>query len=568
MRRHLILLLCGAMLLSLLTCGCSSAADVRNAEAFRLSSIEDTTGEDGSAAYAVTAPYTDTYTLSCDEASEITVYENQKKLGKGEGSLSVSLNEGGSYTIHIQTAQGNTPFVLNAQADNHLVTLPYDVGTPADTSAISTESGGGDPMVPAKVDYQKRPGGTYIFINNPEQVPSEDVGKAFLKNEGLTGEVYMTFENANYSGEPFYLGYRLKNEGESDVYITVTNIGYQAGGTWFGQLAWYDFYNTKFELPEDYFTSSGKYFVDFGYQDYTPRVYQPTTYRLPAGEAFYVIGGTTEDAYNHINVGDTANKTLGNIKCANGNVKFYVTGGSVTGTFYCYSDPAQVAADPEVLGYLTGNHASVYNGSDAHSGIIDNAMTWTFSDETEDGLLPVTYTNRYADKLPARAKPYEAYDSTDHTVEKTSSWMTHLNPQNDHKAVGMDMVTFHCTDSKGNVIVIDNDHADGAGNPANTGNWMIEYQDHFTLVNQGDKERTVKLQLQDHGTLAMLARDGITGEVLEAKYTCGLGNVKGYTYTYTVSVPAHSIRQVVLDYCLVACSYGSVIHSATLGTAK
>ena len=66
----------------------------------------------------------------------------------------------------------------------------------------------------------------------------------------------------------------------------------------------------------------------------------------------------------------------------------------------------------------------------------------------------------------------------------------------------------------------------------------------------------------------MLARDGVTGEVLEARYTMGLGaggaSLSGPTYQYDVTVPAHSVRQVALDYLLVACSYGNVTHSARL----
>ena len=144
--------------------------------------------------------------------------------------------------------------------------------------------------------------------------------------------------------------------------------------------------------------------------------------------------------------------------------------------------------------------------------------------------------------------------------------MTHLNPQNDHRAVGMDMVEFIWHDQNGKEIVIDNHHADGAGAPANTANWMIEYQDHFTFVNQGDKERTVTLHLRDHGTLALLVRDSKTGEVLEASYTAGLGengNVFS-NYTYTLTIPPHSIEQITLDYLLVACSYGSVMHAVQL----
>ena len=530
--------------------------------AFRLSGVSDVTGADGKRSYQVYAPYTDTYSLSSGDTVSISLSKEGEVLAEGETSLTAELTEGAVYTLTVRTEQANFPFVLAAQADNHLITLPYDVGEPVDTSSIPLEGDGSDPLVPAEVNYQKRGGGTYIYSNNPEAIREDAVGKAFIRSEGLTGEVYFTFEHANYSGSNIYLGYQLKNEGDSDVYITVTNVGYQAGGTWFGQRAWYDFYNIAFDPPGDYFSNPGKYFEDYAFQKYTPRVFQPITYRLPAGESFYVIGGTSQDAYRNISVDGSADKPLGKIRCANGNVKFTVTGGSVTGTFYAYSDIAQVQAEPESLGYVTGGYAAQYSGKADHAGVIDNYMTWTFSDETRGGALPVTFTNYYDDHVPANAAPYTAYNSTPHTVNG-SSWMTHLNPQNSHGAVGMDMVEFPYYDQNGNAVVVDNNHADGAGNPANTGNWMIEYQDHFTLVNQGDADRSVNLTIKDNGALAMLVRDSVSGEILRADLTAGL-NQPSPNYTYTVDVPAHSVKQITLDYVLLACSYGSVVHGASL----
>ena len=392
-----------------------------------------------------------------------------------------------------------------------------------------------------------------------------------MRNEGLTGEVYVTFEHANYSGANAYLGYQLKNETDHDVYITITNVGYQWIGTWFGQLAWYKFYNTSFELPDDYFNANGsissKYSgLDYAYVKHTPRIYQPTTYRLPAGEKFWVIGGTTADAYRNINVDDSANRLVNPIRCANGNVKFTVTGGEVTGTMYCYSNPSQIKDDPKAIGYVAAGYSQQYSGIAYHHGVIDNFMSWTFGDNDKAGYLPVTYTNSYANSVPSYATPYSAYNSTDHTVAKSNTWMTHLNPQNDHRAVGMDMVEFIWHDQNGKEIIIDNHHADGGGAPANTANWMIEYQDHFTFVNQGDNERSVTLHLRDHGTLALLVRDSNSGEVLEAAYTAGLGENSGVfsNYTYTLTIPPHSVKQITLDYLLVACSYGSVMHAVQL----
>lgn len=560
------------MLCMLPLSGCGVAPSTENDTAFRLSSIEDVTDSDGKRAYLVEAPYTDTYTIRSEDTVSIVLYDGMKKLGSDAEEIEVSLKEGESYVLEVKTEDSEAPFAIHTEAAEHLITLPYGVDTPVDVTTLSTESDGTDPLTPAEVNYVKREGGTYIYSNNPEQFSADHVGQAFMRNEGLTGEVYVTFEHANYANESVYLGYQLKNDTDHDVYVTVTNVGYQWTGTWFGQLAWYDFYNTHFELPAGYYDDNGnvtkKYqsFPDYAYQDYEPRVFQPTTYRLPAGEYFWAIGGTSEDAYNHINVDNSANQLVNRVRCANGNVKFTVTGGEVTGTMYCYSDASQVAAEPKAMGYVAAGYALQYSGIAHHHGVIDNHMTWTFSDETEDGLLPVSYTNYYDDSQPSQRQPYAAYNNVENRVERATSWMTHLNPQNDRKAVGTDLVEFIWHDENGKEVIIDNNHADGAGLPANTANWMIEYQDHFTLVNQGDTDRTVKFSFKDHGTLAMLVRDSQTGEVLKARYTMGLCE-DTTSYVYTATVPAHSVKQITFDYLLVACSYGSVKHWANLGTA-
>ncbi len=539
-------------------------------EAFRLSSLDDVTSSNGKRIYNVYAPYTDTYTLVGSGTSSITLSKDGETVAAGSQSITVNLTENEQYVLKVETASAGAAFKITTTAKNHTVTLPYDVATPEDVSDVSLHSTTANPLKASTVDYVKREGGTYIYSNNPEMYRAQHVGKAFMRNEGLSGDVYVTFEHANYSGQNTYLGYQLKNDSKTDVYVTVTNVGYQWTGTWFGQLAWYDFYNTHFELPDDYFTSSGaissKYSgLDYAYRDYTPRVYQPTTYRIPAGEYIWVIGGTSADSYRNINVDNSANHYVNNGRCANGNVKFTVTGGEVTGTMYCYSNASQVAAEPAALGYVAGGYAQQYSGIAHHHGVIDNYMSWTFNDNIGSGMLPVSYTNYYDNNLPASTTPYAAYNSTPHTVSNATSWMTHLNPQNNHSAVGMDLVEFIWHDSQGKEVIFDNNHADGAGLPANTANWMIEYQDHFTLVNQGDRERKVTLHLRDHGSLALLVRDSNTGEVLETAFTAGLGESNVFSnYTYVVTVPAHSVKQITLDYLLVACSYGSVTHAATI----
>ena len=90
---------------------------------------------------------------------------------------------------------------------------------------------------------------------------------------------------------------------------------------------------------------------------------------------------------------------------------------------------------------------------------------------------------------------------------------------------------------------------------------MIEYQDNFTFVNRGNNTRKIKIKIQDNGTLATLIRDN-TGKVLQTYYSVGLANKTYKVYEFEVA-PLSSL-QVVVDYLLVACSYGNVMHEVEL----
>ena len=58
----------------------------------------------------------------------------------------------------------------------------------------------------AAIRYTKRGGGVYVYSNNPEMLAPADVGQAILKSEGLTGEIFFTYEHSNHTGAPFFLG--------------------------------------------------------------------------------------------------------------------------------------------------------------------------------------------------------------------------------------------------------------------------------------------------------------------------------------------------------------------------
>lgn len=60
--------------------------------------------------------------------------------------------------------------------------------------------------------------------------------------------------------------------------MTVYNIGFQVDGEWLGQRSWSDFYNVRYELPDDYFDENGEeswIYRGQDFLDYTPRVFKP-----------------------------------------------------------------------------------------------------------------------------------------------------------------------------------------------------------------------------------------------------------------------------------------------------
>ena len=459
----------------------------------------------------------------------------------------------------------------------------------------------------ALIEYTKREGGTYIYSNNPEMLAPEDIGQAILRTTDLTGDCIFTYEHSNHTGVPVYFGYQLLNEGDTDVTVTVTNLGFQENGEWLGQRSWSDYFNYKFELPDDYFNANGTVnpiYVGCDYIDYTPKVRRPETYTIPAGEYIYVLGGTSKDAYNNANVFGSANIYIHKGKCSNGVVKFNVSGGNVTGTFYVYTDPAQVQAKPKEQGFITERYNSAtgkltdyskqYKGVDPTAGLIESNITFVVDEKTAKGKMPVAYNKYWDPKYASKNTPYAEYTLESKAIV-SDWWMTSLNPNGVDMAIGTDMMIFQNIDTDGNPIVIDTEHADNSGEPANIGNWMVQYTDNFTLVNAGNTDRTFTFYKRGSGMLFTMVRDD-SGNILEANALCqpysfaSLNDVfagvdmsllmnkngrwwfkvaDGRPYCdvydersqcYQVTVPAMSVERISIDYVILGNSNGGIRH--------
>ena len=530
------------------------------------------------------APYDDSYKIKTNKYTTCKFYDKDGYiLATVEPNKALTIELAANdilYTVAITDAEEHN-IEYEVELVEHKSLLPYDPINLVDGDALLKEDKSSvDPLKPAQLSYIKREGGLYINCNNPEKLTDSCLNVALTRNDVSNQEVFFTFEHNNMITGSFYYGYQVINKGSEDVYITVKNIGFQldGAGCWLGEKEWTDFYNTEFRIKNlaNYTEGQLKNFeAYFGFCDtYENPNYQPITYRIPAGKHIYVMGGTTKDSYNKINVFQTANKKVSG-GCSNGAVLFEVVGDNVEAAFYAYKNPENVQIDNQThQGYVAMQNGHEYGrqliGYDNCHGVVDANLTWEFSDLTEAQYLPVTYTNYYMDGVKGSGNtPYGKIDSTAH-VQNGREWTTHINPQNNNKAVGTDMTKYYTIDSEGNEICIDSDHYDGLGYTANIGNWMIDYMENYTFVNHGSKERNIKLSFTNTGSVAVLVRDA-EGKYIEgtAQYTiCTTSGAYGQPimdiFEYYVVVPANGYLQFTVEYNLLANSSGYIKHTAEL----
>ena len=546
----------------------------------RFSSIKDYfSGKNKTLQYVMEAPYTDTYKVSFKKLNSVVIYnENNIELVRATKDFEINLEKG--QIVKVELIKENSDIAeIKVMALDHKAVLPYDPIDMVNTRKLRTHGDkSSDPLKPVKIEVTKRDDGNglYINCNNPEKLTDHDIGKALSRVDVSNKKVFFTFEHNNLD-KPFYYGYQVKNTGDSDLYITVLNMGYHLDGPgcWLGEKEWVDFYNVNFRYDGSKWSDKQKQtFVDYYNfcNTYKAPKNQPITYRIPKGKYIYVMGGTTKDAYKHINVWKTADKKVCG-GCSNGVVLFDVVG-QAEGTFFVYTNEEQIKDNRTHQGYIVERDGhkfgSQYVGYDHCHGVVDTHFTATFNDNTPSQDIPVEYTNHYATEMPENKKPYMALVNEDHHQVRRY-WATHISAQSAHDGVGTDMTKYITVNQEGRDICIDADHLDGHGNVSNIGNWMIDYIDCFTLVNQGDNDREVTINMRNTGSLCVFLRDK-KGKVIKSSpmFTMMTKSDKGEEYnlendfTYTVKVKAHSIKQFVLEYNLLANSCGYVVHKVTL----
>lgn len=580
------------------------AIEVKNKEAIRLSSIFDDIGESGTSIYKMIAPYTDQYEISSPDTTSIKLYNAEHiVIDEAKNGIIVNLNK--DELVYLSLSGEVNKFVnVNVKLKEHFSLNPYDV---LEQEGVDTIDVYGDPNVDPlqaqdlKVTKRSDSRGLYINSNNPEALDTICLNKVLSKADVSDKDVFFTFEHNNKTSQQFYYAYRVTNTGNEDMYVTVKNLGHQVGGpgSWLGEDEWIKFYNLEFDSHMEDLNPSQRANFDayVGFcNTYKSANRQPITYRVPAGQYIYVMGGTTKDAYKNINVFGSADQIVvpSVTGCSNGAVLFSVRGSKALGQFMTYRDNdarainrSEYVTENKELGYMKNNgYGAQYIGYDTCHGVVDTALTFKFNDKTTSRYLPVSYENNLFTSK-SRGEAFSRIDEFEtKTMTNVNGWVTHINPNGTANAVGTDMTRYITTDYEtGEDIIIgpeyfdgrdnspDDDKSDGTGTNANIGNWMVDYIDTFTLVNQGDHARTVTYRLGHSGVILAYVRD-INGQVDKEAFApkyCVKINGSNYgqgitdTFSYSVKVPAHSVVRFSVDYNLLANSYGYITHHLDLG---
>lgn len=533
-----------------------------NLKPFYLSSINASSLDNKVITFKVMSHHETQYLFDFDNSINVSIYDsNKKKICSINSGETLDLTPETVYFLEIETTEANQDFYL-AVTPKHPNIESYPINIENDGSEYNLNSKSKkDPFKSAVIKMKKRKGGTYIYCNVPERIPEEAIDTILMQNNDLSGQCFMTFEHSNQSEHEYiYLGYRIVNESDNDIYVTIKNVGYQVDGSWLGEKSWMDYYGIKYEIDTTRFEQKHKRwfkaYLNFDLK-YEPKPIKPITYKIPKGKYLYVIGGTSKDAYNNININNTADVKFFKGNCANGNVWFSITNGKARGELCVYYDIEKLNQNNIVQNFRKYGPKDDFGGRIGdinHQGLIECNPVWAINDKTPNGNLKVKYYSYYADTLDDSYEPMEdILDSYPHKVE-LDCWWTHLSSQLHHEYVGSDMVE-HRTKYQGQDIVLSVNRANPAGKIWDYGNWMIEYQENCVIANLGERDRTLKFYILNVGSLFYLIKDE-NGKLLKAGVT--LIHCTGKKEIYQCVVKAHSKVIVSMQYVLAANNCGSV----------
>ena len=203
------ILLISLMATSLFVTGCDKSKEnggeyqmenCTNETAFYAGNIVDNTDENSEKIYKLKAMVTDQYLSNCATATDIIFYDNKGNVIQEQcNNTQIQLTKGQTYFIKIKTASANENFYYQLYPVNNHVVTPYEINTTTDLSKFDVSSVDGTVIESAEIDYQQRKGGTYLYSNVPESMPSEVLDTILMRHLDLTGECFLTLGSKNAS---------------------------------------------------------------------------------------------------------------------------------------------------------------------------------------------------------------------------------------------------------------------------------------------------------------------------------------------------------------------------------
>jgi len=365
------------------------------------------------------------------------------------------------------------------------------------------------------VSYTKGGDRSLIFVNNPEQIYSGDLGDANLGDKSIyrdtlaPGKYRNFFEHVNRSGSTIGFGIQLYNPNSSPVTVTVNGSGYEASV----------FGGRPFEQMFSTYSSTG------------------TSYTVPAGGSQWIM---------------RKDNSVTNGSFFSGVIDFTISGGQVIMNNTAYRNFSALDGSTTYMGYVQriesdGTHeARVYKGMSPYSEVTAANVNFTISDSDAQGVLAVQYPN------------YNVSTGTyGNSSVRSDGWVSSISPVNNQNAITNDMLSFSMP-GWGTVDALR--PSDGEGKYGNLANWGVVYTVKGSVTNNGTRARTVSANYKGNpSSNAFIAYRGSDNTWRSTQVAPG-SNIQYYTF----SVPAKTTVAYEAKFVIGGPSGGNIVQSISL----
>lgn len=366
-----------------------------------------------------------------------------------------------------------------------------------------------------EINYSKKSSRSLIFVNNPEQITSSDLGDwdynsaAILQTGRLKGKYRNFFEHVNKTG--FTIGYaiQLYNPNPYPITVKVTGSGYTPtvyGGKPFSQMFGEDSENTK-------------------------------NYQVDAQNSIWLM---------------KQDNTIKNNSFFSGVIDFEIIDGEAIINNIAYRKFDNLPDSYDYIGYVQriepdGTHeARMYKGITSYSEVTANNIDFVINNTDKPGVLKVKHpvynltTNNYS---PPKLKE--------------NGWYSNIGPASNSEATTKDMVPFYIPDWGG---IYPKSSSDGEEKYPNLGNWGIIYRIKGTVTNYSNYSRRLSVNLKaPNNSNVFLAYQGNDGVWRDLQVKPGQ-NIQYYTFNVAVG----QTISYSAAYVLGGPSGGNILQSISL----